>query len=349
MPSGIHCNVKPLLRLCRKIYIMTVNTADLNPSKVTAEPIVSKGAKFHKHVKIYLEEIYVPAMSNNVTRKNGKDPDNVNDLKQALSKGIKYHLMPPVIRKKQIFADGKRYDYELIAGNHRFEALKDNHFKEWIFSLYEFGVGGVSEDSSIKRFCLKENDHVPQLNASEEDIINTVLGEIASGEIINDKYNIREYVDDVCRNARASLKTIIVDKVMKSAATYQDVTTYTAPDAKQWAKNEGYVAGGYDANRDQNGWTVLDTRYIPRYTMAAITNYADSDKESYFMYHTMAPTEGSSLNDKRKDMIKAQKRIDDAIFKLVEFVNKNKRLPWHAIGFLPQDRKANEKGFIKIG
>jgi hypothetical protein len=327
---------------------MTVNTKDLDPKLVTAEPIVCKGAKFRKHLKVYLNEIYVPAMSNNVTRKNGKDPNNVNDLKQALSKGIKYHLMPPVIRKKQIFANGKRYDYELIAGNHRFEALKDNNFKEWIFSLYEFGVGGVSEDSSIKRFCLKENDHVPQLNASAEDIINIVLGEIADGVIGNDKYSIQEYVNDVCQNARTAMKTEIVKKIMASAATYQDVTTYTAPDAKQWAEDEGYVAGGYDEKRDENGWSVLDTRYISKYTMTAITNYADTGKQSYFMYHTMAPSEGSSLNTKRKDMIKAQKRIDDAIFKLVEFVNENKRLPWYAIGFLPQDRKANEKGLIKI-
>jgi hypothetical protein len=331
---------------------MTVNTKALNPSKVTAEPIVSKGAKFQKHLKIYLDEVYVPAMANNPTRKDGKDPDNVNDLTQSLSKNIRYHLMPPVVRKKQIFANGKRYDYELIAGNHRFEALRNNKYSEWIFSLYEFGLDGTSEESSIIRFQLKENDHPPQLNASVEDVANSVVGEISRGsnEVVNTEYSIRDYVDSVCQNSKPQTKNAIVKRVMQSLGTYQDVVTYTADDVKRWAEEEGYVVGGkLDRKRDECGWSVLDTRYINEFKTNAILKLAETDKESYFLYHTLAPTESQNLNAKRSAMIKYSDNSDAAYFKFAEFVTKNKRMPWHAIGFLPQDRKANETDLIKIG
>jgi len=333
-------------------YTMTVNTKRLDPAKVTAEPIVSKGAKFLKHLKISFDEIYVPSMANNPVRKDGKNFENVNNLKQALEKGIKYNLLPPVVRKNPQFVNGKSYNYELVAGNHRWEALRDNNYKEWIFSLYEFGVDGVSDELSVQEFQLMENDHPPQLQASSDDLVNSIVKRMSlpDSDVVNTEFSIREYVNRVCKNRSASFKSGVVDKVITACGTWVDVVTYTGDDAKLWAEENGYVAGGYDAERDEHGWSVLDTRYQPKYTMIALMNYSETKKQSYFLYHTMAPTKSSSLNKKREEMIKNQKEIDKAILDVVAFVNANNGdLPWHVNGFLPQDRKANETDLIKIG
>lgn len=333
-------------------YTMPVNTKKLDPAKVTAEPILVKGVKFLKHLKISFDEIHVPPMNNNSARKDSTNYENVNNLKQSLEKGIKYNLLPPVVRKNPQFINGKSYNYELIDGHHRWHAMQDSNYNEWIFSLYEFGVDGVSYENSVEDLQLSANDHPPQLPASVADVANIIVKRMSrpDSDIVNTEYSIREYVNRVCKNRATSFKTNVVNAVIKACGTWQDVVTYTANGVKEWVEDEGYVVGGkVDKTRDEHGWSVLDTRYINEFKMNGLLKWAETDKESYFLFHTLAPTKSQSLNAKRNAMVKHSKKTDAALFKFAEWVVKNKRMPWHDIGFLPQDRKANETDLIKIG
>jgi hypothetical protein len=331
---------------------MAMNTKKLDVAKVTAEPIVVKGTKFLKHLKISLNEIHVPPMNNNSVRKDTTNHENVNNLKQSMEKGIKYNLLPPIVRKNPQFIDGKSYNYELIDGHHRWHAMQDGNCKEWIFSLYEFGLDGVSYENSVEDLQLTANDHPPQLPASVADVANIIVKRINSSEsdIENNEYSIREYVNRVCKNRATAFKGKVEAAVIKACGTWQDVITYTQEGVNGWVAKEGYVVGGkLDKTRDEHGWSVKDTRFVNEFKMSGILKLAETNKESYFLFHTLAPTESQDLNAKRNAMIKHSKKTDAALFKFAEWVVENKRMPWHDIGFLPQDKKANETDLIKIG
>jgi hypothetical protein len=141
----------------------------------------------------------------------------------------------------------------------------------------------------------------------------------------------------------------IVLKTMRKSGTYQDIVTYTAKDTFNWinSKTDYVVAGNYDNKRDKYGWTVLEG-YQYEYIMNATRKYAETGKESYFICHTKAPTEKMDLNAKRINMQKVFQDLESDLVEVIEFYNKNKRFPWNNEGFLPQNKKIDEKSFIPV-
>lgn len=327
------------------------NTQTLDPRLVTIKPLQCAGTKFEDYYIIPLDEIYVPPMADNPVRLKGKDAVNVMSLTQSFYHGINYSLMPPVVRRCSRIVDGKHYKYELIAGNHRMEALANNKFDRWIFGVYEFAQDGYSYEDSVRPFQLLENDHTPALPASEGDISNTIVRLIAHGSklVTNDEDSIRAFVNKYCKNKHHGTKGAIVLKVIRACGTYQDVVTYTAKDAFNWiADNTDYtVAGNIDRKRNKFGWTVLEG-YQQEYVMNAIRKFSDTNKESYFICHTKAPTDKMDLYDKRDNMVNVFQEIETDLIKVISFYNKNGRFPWNIEGFLPQDHKADEKTIIVI-
>ena len=51
--------------------------------------------------------------------------------------------------KKRINIDGVFYEYELVAGAHRFSAFEKMGVSEWIFDVYELGTQGVKSDLAM--------------------------------------------------------------------------------------------------------------------------------------------------------------------------------------------------------
>jgi len=327
------------------------NTRDLNLNKVTFKPIQSPGQKFEHYEIIQLDEIYIPPMPDNPTRSSGKDPVNIQALTQSLSHGINYNLMPPVVRRNSRIIDGKHYKYELIAGNHRMEALLNNKYDEWIFGIYEFAVNGYSYEDSVRTFQLMENDHNPALVSSEKDISNTITRMIAYGStlVTDDEASIRRYVETYCKNKHGNARNAIVKRVLRNRGVYQDIVTYTAKDAFKWiSDNTDYtVAGTLDRKRDKYGWTVLEG-YQYEYVMNAVRKYAETGKESYFVCHTKAPTEKMDLDAKRINMNQVFEQLESDLVETVKFYNKHGRFPWQNEGFMAQNHKTNEKGMIKL-
>lgn len=324
------------------------HTKTLNVNLVTASPIVCKGTRFLENLVIPLEDIYVPPMADNFARKEGKDSKHVMALKYALSDGIDYSKAPPVVRKNSRIIDGKHYKYELIAGNHRYEALYENKYEEWIFSVYEFGLDGCSFNQSKWSFQLKENNHLPQLVSSPEDIANAVVRIIS--EKVEEVPLTKEQIKDMVKEYTKVKVTDIVNKIVASCGIYQDIVTYTQKDVERFVSDKtDYVGSGrLDRKRKKIGWTVKEG-YEQEYVMNGIRKYAETDKESYFLCHTKSPTEKMNLKAKRESMIETFDTLSNALVKTFEFWQKNGRLPFSVEAFLPQDHKANEKTVIKIG
>lgn len=326
-----------------------VNTLD--PNKVTFHFFSSPGTQFEDNKVIPLDEIYVPPMADNPVRKNGKNIVNVQKLTQSLSRGIQYDKMPPVVRKCSRIIEGKHYKYELICGNHRFDALRNNSYDKWIFSIYKFALNGYTYEDSVRTFQLMENDHSPALEASDADISNIVARLIAHGSSLvqNDEDSIRNYVETYCINKHYQTKAKIVRQAVRLSGAYQDVVTYTAQDAFEWiADNTTYaVAGEADSKRKKFGWTVLEG-YEYEYLVSAMNKFAESGRGSYFICHTKAPTDKMTLNDKRKRMLENFEKLEDNLVQVFEYYKETGKFPWKVEGFLPQDHKNNEKDFIPV-
>lgn len=326
-----------------------VNTLDRE--KVSFSGLISPGTEFVDNYVLDLSEIYVPPMADNPVRKNGKNLVNVQKLTQSFSRGIQYDKMPPVVRKCSRIIEGHHYKYELICGNHRFEALQNNSYTKWIFSLYNFALNGYSFEDSVRTFQLKENDHSPALEASDADISNIVARLIAHGSSLvqNNEDSIRNYVETYCINKHYQTKAKIVRQAVRLSGAYQDVVTYTAQDAFDWiADNTTYaVAGEFDSKRKKFGWTVLEG-YEYEYLVSAMNKFAESGRESYFICHTKAPTDKMTLKDKRKRIIDNFEKLEDNLIQVFEYYKETGKFPWNVEGFMPQDHKNNEKTFISV-
>lgn len=323
----------------------------LDRKLVTAVPITAPGCKFKDYDLIELNKIYVPPMADNPVRKKGKNLVNVQKLAISTSRGIHYDKMPPIVIKKSRIVNGVHYEYELICGNHRFEAFLNNSFTEWIFAIYDLAQNGISYEDSVRTLQLVENDHDPALESSDEDISNIISRLIAHGSSLvkNDEDSIREYVETYCRNKHWQTKAKIVRQTVRLSGAYQDVVTYTAKDAFKWLDdNTTYkYAGKYDSRRKKYGWTVLEG-YEYEYVFSAIKKYAEDNIESYFCCHTRAPTEDFPIEDKRDNVISAFKGLEDDLVEVFKFYEKTGRFPWRVEGFLPQDHKNKEDKFINV-
>jgi hypothetical protein len=318
---------------------------NLDPEKVTFGVIVSPGAKYKDRKIIKLSEIYNPPMPTNPVRTKGKNLPHVQKLTKSLSADIDYSRMPPVVKEKTQLIDGKRYEYELIAGNHRLEAMGACNYDRWIFDVYEFALDGYSLIDSVRTFQLIENDHTPALESSTFDVTNSMAFLIENGSklVIKDEASIASYVQTYLPHLHYQTQAKIIRQVVQKVGASQDVVTYTHADIKNWLeKNTNYkMAGDYDKNRNKAGYTCL-SRYEPDTMFSMMKKLHEAGKESYVICHTSAPTQDKSLADKRKVIVDNFDRWEDIFRSLVVFYNNNGRFPWVIEGFLPQDRKAQE-------
>lgn len=333
------------------------DTKTLDPLLVTFGQIISPGAKFKKRIVIKLDEIYVPPLKkDNSVRTHGKNVSHIQRLQNSLKNGFDYSKMPPVAREVSRIFDGKITKYELVAGGHRFEALRNLGFTEWIFDIYDIPCDDYGYEDSIRTFQLKENDHAPSFANTEDDVVNTIVRLIAhSSKLVQpNEDSIREYINEVCSNMHGNTKAKIVRdsvrQLLKNGCNvYRDVITYTAKDVEDFlSKNTDYVCGGnFDFKRKKYGWSVLEG-YEYEFLMNAARRYSEKGIESYFTIHTKSPTEAFDVNDRRQKMVQQFKSLEDSLVKVFEYYSKNGKFPWNIEGCLPQDIANKEEKYIKI-
>jgi hypothetical protein len=323
----------------------------LDPEMVKAVMIKSPGAKFVENKVISLSKIYFPPSNENNVRVNGKDPSHVQLLASCLSQGIDYAQLPPIVYPKHQIIDGVHYDYVMVAGWHRVEAMKLLEFDRWIFSIYLLAQNGVSLNDSYITLQALENNHVARKESGENDIANAIGKLLHEGSTLvsKEEQSIKAYVDYVCSNKPHQTKSKIVRMVVLANGVYQDTVTYTANDAFEWiAKNTDYtVAGKLDSKRKQFGWTVREG-YEYEYMVSAAKKFAESNKKSYFLCHTKSPSTKQDVTSKRNSMLENIEEFNSALLEVYKYYDKTGEFPWNVEGFLPQDKKLNEDSLIKV-
>jgi hypothetical protein len=312
--------------------------------------IQSAGSTFVDYVLVSFSNIYVSEYGAlNKSRAEGKDEEHVNSLQESFQNGIDYSKVPPVVRWNPQIIAGIRYDYELVCGDHRVEALKRNGITEWVFGLYDFGDSEYNTSEAIYYFQLTENDHVPQKESSLNDVAKIGSLLIKEKHLAPDEKSIKKFVKAVCKNKSAYQKGKIINLILSENGHSPDVGTYTKDSAYAWIqKNTTYtVAGNYDQSRKKYGWTVKEG-YEDELLMNAIKKYGSTKKGSYFVCHTKAPTTSMTLQDKRDKMIESFESLESDLMDIIHYYNKHQKFPWNVEGFMPQDHATGEKSLITI-
>jgi hypothetical protein len=313
--------------------------------------IRAKGSRLKDYVIVDLSRVYCPPGSDrNPTRKDGLDEQNIKDLEQSfLNQGVIWSHKPMCVRWNPQVIDGVSYDYELIAGNHRFEALENIGQKSWYFAVYELAVDGISYSKSRMFFQLIENNHDPRKSSTMADIINATSWLVGRGELAADEKSVKEFIDETCFNKAATSRGQIVAAVLQLNGISQSIVTYTTKGAANFiAKSTDYTnCGKLDKKRNKHGWTVKEG-YEYEFIMSAVKKFAQTGKESYFVCHTKAPTETMTLEDKRQKMKDTFGTLEDSLITVVDFYNKKGRFPWEVEGFMAQDHDKEEKGVVKV-
>ena len=332
------------------------NTKTLDPKRVTFTEIHSPGVKYKDRFVINLDDIYNPPLKkDNSVRTSGKSASHIQRLENSFNNGIDYSMMPPVVRENTRIVEGKITKYELVAGNHRMEALRNLGYTEWIFDVYEIPSGQYGYEDSVRTFQLKENDHKPSFSNSEADVVHTIVKLIAhSSKLVSpDEDSIRDYIDDVCQNMHGNTKHKVVKDVIRQltkngCTVYRDVITYTAQDVQDFlSKNTDYVSGGdFDFKRKKVGWSVLEG-YEYEFLVNATKRFAETGIESYFTLHTKSPTEKYDVKERRKKMRQTFSDLEQAFIKVFHYYKQNGKFPWHTEGYLPQDIRGQEDKYIK--
>jgi hypothetical protein len=332
-----------------------INTLD--PSKVTFGHFTTPGVKFIDRKIIPIDKIYVPPIKDNPVRKKGKNYNNIQRLSESFRNGISYAQCPPLVREKVQQIDGHIYEYELVAGQHRWEAFMILGYTMWIFDVYEITGNKYSTyEDSLRTLQLKENDHAPHQETSEDDAVNIIcrLLDRMSKIVAPNSDSIRAYLDAHCKNMHHNTKAKVVRDVVRNmqkngVSVYSDIVTYTASDVNGFVqKKTNYVTQGeFDKKRNSYGWSVLEG-YEYEYVMSAAKKFSETGSPSYFICHTKSPTEKYPLDEKREKMMMQFQKLETALLDVMKYYEENKSFPWKVEGFLPQDVKAGEETLIKV-
>jgi hypothetical protein len=336
-----------------------MSSPKLDPSAVTFGKLSSIGTKFINRQIISFDDIYIPPMKGDKTnsaRRKGKSPFHIQNLASSLKQGIDYSKMPPVVQRSAKQVNGKIYQWELVTGNHRLEALRFNDCKEWIFDVYDFSSSDMfSTKDAISTFQLRENNFAPELPSTGDDVINVIRNLIQEGSLMisPDEESIKDYVDNVCTNMHGNTRNKVVAQVIRvlknsGQKVHQEFVTYTAQDVTDFIKGEKLdivVGGNFDHKRKEFGWSVLEG-YPHEFVLNAAKKFVETGNKSYFTFHTYRPLDNQTVKDKRDKMLSHLSSVEESLVKAVEYYQKNGVFPWRVNGYLPQDVSNGEKSYI---
>jgi len=303
-----------------------------------------KDVKFVTRKLVSLSSIYSPPDIENPARNHKKDQENIDGLaKDFKDNGISYADAPPILEKIKggLVKNGITYDYKLVCGGHRVDAMHINGYTKWVFDVYSFH--GQNPDAAKTSLQFVENNHKVRLASRPVDIqkgLNTLIG---NKSIENTESAIRNWITTHCTNLKPGAVGNIVGSVIRANGAWQDEVKYTAGDAQKWVETytDRTIRGIVDKSRDQHGWAMKEG-YEDEYTYSIINKFGETGKESYIMGHTNGSTETNSLAWKRINQKMKFDKFEANLLKVMDFYQKFKRFPWHINLWFGQDRKNGE-------
>lgn len=296
--------------------------------------------KVNGTIKLNFDNIYINDEDNNLIREHGISPAHVEDLKQSFSQGVDLNQPPPCVVKRQTTPDSPK-QYELVFGYGRSFALIGLGQKGWYFTDIS-----VDEDS-IDDVRAVENEPLPKLCNSEQDLKLFLSKKINKGTLTNDETTIRRKLNQVARYRKQQSKDKIIQWVIEDCSTPMKYSFYDLAKCQLWldnnSQNNYFIHGNLDVERNMYGHLVKEG-YQYRFVVNAIRQFVKDGRHSYCLAHMGAPTNNSSIEDKRVKFMTETNSILNAF----QSCGMNTNFI-HVMGALPQQKgKEDWKQLIKI-
>ena len=249
--------------------------------------------KIKETIPLNFNDIYIDDDEDNLVREHGVTPAHIEDLRMSFGQGVDLTQVPPCVIKRK--ADGVDKPYELVYGFGRSFALMELGQKQWYFTEIEADEDAIDDVRAV------ENEPLPKLNNKEQDLKAYLVKKVRKGILKNDEDAIKKKLNQVAQHRKQQSKDRIIQWVLEDCGTPQKYSFYNKSKAQVWLDNhskKNYVIGGLDIVKDQYGFLVKEG-YQYRFVVNAIRNYADTGRHSYCIAHMGAPTQNSTIPDKR--------------------------------------------------
>lgn len=310
--------ILPINEVMEKIDLKTVPKPTFNTL-----PTV----KIKETIPLNFNEIYIDDDEDNLVREHGVTPAHIEDLRMSFGQGVDLTQVPPCVIKRK--ADGVDRPYELVYGFGRSFALMELGQKRWYFTEIEADEDAIDDVRAV------ENEPLPKLNNKEQDLKAYLVKKVRKGILKNDEDAIKKKLNQVAHHRKQQSKDRIIQWVLEDCGTPQKYSFYNKSKAQVWLDNNSknnYVIGGLDIIKDQYGFLVKEG-YQYRFVVNAIRNFADTGRHSYCIAHMGAPTQNSTIPDKR---IKFREELESILSDFKKCGMKTNFI--HIAGALPQER-----------
>lgn len=283
---------------------------------------------------------------NNVARSGGSNPTIQNQLKEALATRIlTSECLPVVERIAPVSKNGTSdyYDYMLVDGYNRIEALKQLGYTGYLFDIAEFGSETVGYEDARLRFAMRSNSPRPKSDSRDSDIERALKTLVKKKKIECEPNAISDWITDNC-GVRRDRATRIAHIVAKDHGSDDAITLWTPTMIRDEVQDYGVTSyGQYDISRQECGWTVK-TGYERELFISILRKLRLTKNTSYITIHTKMPTGNQTIESLREEILESF----DELEKDYEYYSRWKARNggescWRIEGALPQKKSERDK------
>lgn len=291
-------------------------------------------------------------MDDNEARFGGSNLTLQNLLKEAMSTRIIPTECLPVV--ETIVSAPKNgtsdyYDYCLVDGYNRIEALKQIGYTGYWFDIASFGSDDVTYGDARMRFAMRSNAPRPKSDSRDVDIERALKTLVMKKQIENDPVAIADWIVDNCevRRDRASR---IANQVAKAQGSGDAITLWTPTMIRDEVNNYGVTSyGQYDISRQECGWTVK-TGYERELFVSILRKLRLTKNTSYVTIHTKMPTGNQSIESLREEILESFDELEKDYQYYARWKQRNgDENCWRIEGALPQKKSERDtKEIVKL-
>jgi len=227
--------------------------------------------------------------------------------------------------------NGKTY---LLDGYNRYAAMET--WKGLSLAL-EVDVVKCADQTAREDLQIAANICLPQHEASQKSIVNTITEQIERGDLANNQASVKRKVNELCKGKDKTWKVQVITAVMTGAGTVTDWQNWTDSQATTWleAKHNRTTNFNYDAKRKCYG-AVMKQESEYRTIMRASEKFAETGIPTEV---TIAVLEKGnlSLHAKRQSVIDTTNKWLEALLNVCGVEEFPNGYPLTFVGCLPQD------------
>ena len=308
-----------------------------------------EGCHFLEKKYVSFDEIFIN-MENNICRDGYSHTKNIHDMIESFSDQIVTAAPLPVIEllsapiRHSHNGVEDTYNYKLIDGYTRIEALKNLGY-----TGYWFDIGKFDNELASITFAISNNKQLPKAPSNRRDLFSLTSNLVSKGLIGKEVKDVSEYIV-ANKLAKKSLATEIAQEVAIAHGSNIPITLYTQQMIKDDADFFGIEReGSEDCNRNELGW-IFKNRYEREFLLNAILSWYKTGKTSYFTLYTDMPSKGVTVYDMNEKLVDNLLEIENALFSYIEWQKQSERYCWRIHGALPQSQKDRcpQKKIVKL-